>query len=84
MAAMIDGDRQAVARQWVEHAFVRRDQTATMDHAAIKSAVDAADDWVDVNGVTFNAILPIAFRTTATVAQKSLLLAYVILKRSGL
>jgi hypothetical protein len=55
-----------------------------MNHTNIKAAVDAADQWADDNATAFNNALPVPFRTTATTAQKTLLLSYVILKRAGI
>jgi hypothetical protein len=84
MAILSDSDRQLVARDWVRKIFVELATTANMSHASIKSAVDAADQWADDNATAFNSALPVPFRTTATTAQKTLLLSYVILKRAGI
>lgn len=84
MAVLSDSDRQLVTRDWVRKIFVELGNTANMDHSTIKAAVDAADQWADDNAAAFNAALPVAFRTTATTAQKTLLLSYVILKRAGI
>lgn len=80
---LIDADRKIAAREWIRFAFERLDQTATLDANTIKAAIDAVDDWADANAASFNATLPVAFRNTATAAQKALLLAYVCMKRSG-
>lgn len=84
MAAMIDADRQDAARKWIHKAFLDLNATATLDTVAIKAAIDAADDWVDANAGSFNTALPAAFRTTATLAQKALLIAFVAMKRGNL
>lgn len=84
MAVLPDADRQEVARTWVRKIFVELAGTANMSHADIKAAVDATDQWADDNATAFNAALPLPFRSTATTAQKTLLLAYVILKRAGI
>jgi len=84
MAVLSDSDRQLTAREWVRKIFVELGATATMDHATIKAAADAADQWADDNAASFNSALPVAFRTTATTAQKTLLLSYVILRRAGI
>jgi hypothetical protein len=47
----------------------------------LRAAVDAADNWADANAASFNAALPIPFRTNATSGQKALLLALVVLAR---
>jgi hypothetical protein len=84
MAILSDSDRQLVARDWVRKIFVELANTANMSHTNIKAAVDAADQWADDNATAFNNALPVPFRTTATTAQKTLLLSYVILKRAGI
>jgi hypothetical protein len=50
----------------------------------IKAAVDAVDDWAEANATSFNNALPVPFRTTATAAQKALILAYVCMRRAGI
>lgn len=81
--ALIDADRQIAARECARHMFDRLATTANMALDTIKAAVDAADDWADLNASSYNTALPVAFRTTATSAQKALLLAYVCMKRAG-
>lgn len=49
-----------------------------------RAAVDATDDWLDANQVSYNQALPAAFRGKATLAQKTLLLCLVAMKRAGL
>ena len=83
MALLIEADRQDVARTWIGKVFVQLANTAGLAHNDVKSAVDAADQWVDDNQTGYNNALPLPFRTTATTAQKTLLLCYVALKRSG-
>lgn len=84
MAAMSNADRITAARNWVQRIFVEAGQTANMDGPAIKAAVDAVDDWVDANQTSFNTALPEPFKSTANLAQKSLLLAYVVMRRAGI
>jgi hypothetical protein len=83
MAVMTDADRQIAAREFIRKTFEQLSQTATMDTAAIKAALDATDDWVDANAASYNAALPLPFRTTATAAQKNLMVAYCTMKRAG-
>ncbi len=73
-----------MTRDWVRKIFVELATTANMNHSDIKAAVDAADQWADDNAGSFNSALPVPFRTTATTAQKTLLLSYVILKRANI
>lgn len=84
MALLSDSDRQICARAWIEHLFVQAGATANMSYADIKAAADATDIWVDTNQSAFNLALPLPFQTTATLAQKSALMAYVTLKRGGI
>lgn len=71
--------------------FMREFTTANLGSAAfskasLAAAVAAADDWVEANTASFNSALPAAFRTgaaSATTAQKTLLLAYVLMRRMG-
>ncbi len=50
----------------------------------LRAAVDATDDWIDANVAGFNAALPQPFRGSASVAHKTLLFAWVALRRAGL
>jgi hypothetical protein len=84
MAVLTDADRILAARQWIQRVFVELKTTASFHSGQIKAAVDAADDWADANAGSFNTALPTAFRNGATTEQKTLLLCYVILRRSGL
>lgn len=63
-----------------------REETAE-PHAFTKpqlaAAVTAADQWVEDNAASFNAALPVAFRTSASVAQKVALLGFVLWRRIG-
>jgi hypothetical protein len=47
------------------------------------AAVGAADQWVDVNAPTFNLALPATFRAAASMPQKALLLAFVVMRRAN-
>lgn len=84
MAVLPDADRADVALRWVRRVYGELNATATCDHPAVRAAVDAADVWADANAAAFNAALPLPFRTAATTDQKTALLCYVVLKRSGI
>jgi hypothetical protein len=62
-----------------------RENTSTCSFTKddLKGAVDAVDQWVEDNTASLNAALPAAFRTSATVAQKAAVLAYVLWRRIG-
>jgi len=50
----------------------------------IRAAVNATDDWIDTNATAFNSALPVAFRTNASQAQKTILFCIVAMRRAGL
>lgn len=50
----------------------------------VQAAINATDDWIDTNQSAYNSALPLPFRTTATLTQKTILFAYVALRRAGL
>lgn len=84
MALLSDADRQVCARKHALKTFVQSLTTANLSYADIKAAADAADQWADDNATAYNNALPLPFRTTATLVQKTILLAIVILKRAGI
>jgi 3-methyladenine DNA glycosylase AlkC len=49
----------------------------------LRAAVAAADQWASDNANAYNSALPTPFRTTASAAEKAMLLAYVIMRRAG-
>lgn len=51
--------------------------------ADLVAAVNATDDWVEANAATYNAALPVPFRTTTTSVQKAALLAFICFRRAG-
>lgn len=58
-----------------------REPITTIGKVNIYDAVVAADAWVDGNAASYNSALPAPFRNNATLEQKSLLLAAIILMR---
>jgi hypothetical protein len=52
--------------------------------ADVDAAVAATDDWIDTNTTSFNSALPVAFRNSATLAQKTLLFCWVAMRRAGI
>lgn len=83
MAIMTEQQRLDNMREWVKKVFVEKGDMATLNTDDIKAAVDATDTWIDNNQVSFNAALPEPFKTNATQEQKTLMLVYVTMKRSG-
>jgi hypothetical protein len=49
-----------------------------------RDAVNATDDWIDSNQTSFNNALPLPFRTSANLVQKTFLFCYVAMRRAGL
>lgn len=49
----------------------------------LRAAVDAADDWIEANAASYNSALPQPFRGNANLAQKTLLLCWVAMRRAG-
>lgn len=50
----------------------------------LKAAMDAMDDWIEAQQLTFNLALPQPFRAAATGRQKSVLFMMVLARRAGL
>ncbi|MGH3658396.1 MAG: hypothetical protein ACRDUA_17215 [Micromonosporaceae bacterium] len=49
----------------------------------LQAAVNAIDDWIETNQAGLNGALPAAFRTSATLAQKTYVFCYVAMRRAG-
>ena len=82
MAVLTTAARQGIARK-IQRAWSDLRESCAFTKAQLQAAVDAADQWADDNAAAYNSALPAAFRTSATQAQKSLLLMYVIARRAG-
>lgn len=80
MAILSNADRQAIWAQVMHKLSTNRDTTALLK-TDLQAALNAADDWVNANRVSYNSALPLAARTTLTPAQKAYLLAIVVLQR---
>lgn len=61
-----------------------RRSSPTVTKPELRAALDATDDWIETNGAAYNLALPIAFRTKATLQEKTLLFCYVAMRRAGL
>lgn len=80
MAVLPDLDRNRIWRY-----FMRRNTDGcafTKDD--LRAAVDATDSWIDSNAASYNSALPVAFRTGATLVQKTLLFCWVAMRRAGI
>lgn len=49
----------------------------------LRAALDATDQWIEDNAASYNAALPAAFRTSASLAQKTTLFCLVAMRRAG-
>lgn len=79
MALLDPTNRGRVAAQWM------RDQLESCGFTKVdlRAAVDATDAWIDGNQAAYNSALPPAFRTSASLSQKTLLFCYVAMRRAG-
>lgn len=82
MAALADTVRQQIWRGIMRY-WSREGGTAAFTKAELQAAINAADDWLDANALLYNAALPLAFRTSATTAQKAFVLACAALARGN-
>jgi hypothetical protein len=79
MPALSEADREAI---WQEIISKNREgEIDSLNHADLRAAIDAADDWVIANAASFNTALPQPVRGILTAAQKALLLSYVVRRR---
>jgi len=84
MAVLPDSDRLRIYRGLMRYWSSLREGVSGILKTDLKAAVDAADQWVEDNSVSYNNALPATFRTNATASQKSILLVAVVLMRFNL
>lgn len=77
MAVLNEADRAAMRVDWAEN---NRDPVG-ITKPELRAAVDAADNWMDLNAAAYNLALPLPARTSLTAAQKDRILAYVVTRR---
>jgi hypothetical protein len=82
MAVLPDADRAAV-RDAVMRLAPALLGGCAFTKPELRAAVDATDAWIDSNQTSFNTALPVAFRNSATLTQKTLVFCYVAMKRAG-
>lgn len=58
--------------------------SVAVSKADLRAAVDATDDWIESNSTSFNQALPLPFRTSANLVQKTLLFCYVAMRRANI
>lgn len=79
--ALLDATaRLRTAYQWMRNQL----ETSAFTKPDLHAAVNATDDWIDANQASYNTALPVAFRTSATLGQKTLLFCYVAMRRAGI
>lgn len=76
--ALNDGEVRGIAAKFAIPA------NATHGTQAVRAAVQDVDGWVDDNLASFVAALPEPFASASDAQQKTLLMAYVILRRAGI
>lgn len=81
MALLGTLDRASVAAQYQADASGLRDPFPGLVRADIVAAINAVDDWVEANKVSFNSAIPLPARTAMTAPQKAKLLLYVVKRR---
>ena len=80
MAVLPDVDRN---RTW--RYFMRlNDEACNFSKVDLRAALDATDSWIDSNTSSFNSALPLPFRTSASLQQKTRLFCYVAMRRAGI
>lgn len=80
MAALSAAERDRVWR-----AFMRINAESTpFTKTVLRTAVDDTDAWIEANQAAFNTALNAAFRTNATLTQKTFLFCFVAMRRAGL
>jgi len=80
MAVLSDSERAKVWSQLMSDLSARREGIA-VNKADLRAAINAVDQWVEDNKVTFNLAIPLPARTALTAAQKAELLVYVARRR---
>lgn len=81
---LTETDRNAIGKRWIVEALQKAKKTAAIDVPNINAAADAANAWVDLNQANFVASIPEPFASNTTAQEKTLLFAFVILRRAGL
>lgn len=79
MPVLSEADRETIWNEMVSKN--REGEVDSLTRTELRAAINAADDWVVANTVSFNAALPQPARTVLTAPQKALLLSYVIRRR---
>lgn len=82
MAVLVDADR-ATLHQRIMHRVSTLGQSTGAVKAEWRQLINAADDWAEANGASYNTAIPAGIRGKFTTAQKALALALVCFRRAG-
>jgi hypothetical protein len=77
MALLLAADRLEV---WAEAMRTNREPIG-ISKVDLRAAVDAIDQWIEDNTVSFNTAIPLPARTSLTAKQKVLLFVTVLRRR---
>lgn len=81
MAVLADSDRLRIWCGIMRLISARGEGLPGVLKADLRAAVNATDAWIDANQAAYNTALPSAFRTNATLLQKTLLFCAVAAMR---
>jgi hypothetical protein len=70
MAKLSSTDRQSLWSS-VMSAISENREPISVSKSDLRAAIDATDDWIDNNALSYNLALPAASRNSLTAAQKS-------------
>lgn len=79
MALLDATNRARTVAQWMRE----NTEVSSFTKAELTAALAATDAWIDGNQSSFNTALPVAFRNSASLAQKTLLFCFVAMRRAG-
>lgn len=81
MAVLSAADRAACTSAFTDDKSRVREVVAGLTKADIRAAVNAIDDWLDLNAPALNLAIPLPARTALTVQQKLDLILRVLQRR---
>lgn len=80
MATLSEGARREIWRKLMKQWSKDRTPTSLLA-VEVKAAVDAVDQWIDDNAVSYNNALPAAAKAAMSAGEKARLLSMVALAR---
>lgn len=78
MAVLASADRKQASYDFV---YIDVETSLAITKPEVRAAVDAVDQWIEDNKVSYNNALPTAAKNNLTAKQKSKLLRIVLRKR---